>query len=169
MEFILETLMAGLSGSLKSVAKIAMIIIPIMVVIEILKAMSILEKIHFLLEPLLKLFKLPKEAALPLMAGLIFGLTFGAGLIIQAAREGYLSSKDLIVVNVFLALCHSLIEDTFLFVVLGANAITLIGIRLIVALIITFLLARYYENIIHFPKKIGVFQTETSHDADKTR
>ncbi|KUO49934.1 MAG: hypothetical protein APF76_01830 [Desulfitibacter sp. BRH_c19] len=167
MEFILETALAGLSGSLKSVSKIAMIIIPIMVVIEVLKALSILEKIYFLIEPLLKLFKLPKEAALPLMAGLIFGLTFGAGLIIQAARAGYLSNKDLIIVNVFLALCHSLLEDTFLFVIVGASAVTLISIRLISALIITFLLARYFENIICFIKRIKAKKTNGLHEVNK--
>lgn len=167
MEFIYETFLSGLSGSLKSVTKIAMIIIPIMVIIEVLKALSILEKFYFLLQPLLKIFKLPKEAALPVMAGLIFGITFGAGLIIQAAREGYLTTKDLIIVNVFLALCHSLLEDTFLFVVLGANAITLISIRLILAIIITFMLARYYENIIYFLNKIKANKSNSLHGDSK--
>ncbi|WP_028309182.1 nucleoside recognition domain-containing protein [Desulfitibacter alkalitolerans] len=167
MEFVLETAANGLFGSLRSVAKIAMIVIPIMVFIEILKAYSVLEKIYFVLEPLLKLFRLPREAALPLMAGLIFGITFGAGLIIQAVREGHLSGKDIVIVNVFLALCHSLIEDTFLFVVLGASAVTLISVRLIFALIITFILARYYDGIMNLAAKIKANKTKNMQQVNK--
>lgn len=167
MEFILDTAINGLFGSLKSVGKIAMIVIPIMVFIEVLKAYSVLEKIYFVIEPLLKLFRLPREAALPLMAGLIFGITFGAGLIIQAVREGHLSGKDIVVVNVFLALCHSLIEDTFLFVALGASAVTLISVRLIFALIITFILVHYYDRIMAPINKIGANKTKNMQEVNK--
>lgn len=167
MEFILDTAIDGLVGSLRSMAIIAMIIIPIMVFIEILRAYSVLEKTYFILQPLLKLYKLPKEAALPLMAGLIFGLTFGAGLILQAVREGHLSGRDILVINVFLALCHSLIEDTLLFVALGASAVTLISVRLVFALIITFMLVRYYDRIIALTNKFGVNKTKDMQEVNK--
>lgn len=167
MEFVLDTAIMGLFASLKSVGKIAMIVIPIMVFIEILKAYSVLEKIYFVLEPLLKFLKLPKEAALPLMAGLIFGITFGAGLIIQAVREGHLSGKDIVIVNVFLALCHSLIEDTFLFVALGASAVILISVRLIFALSITFILTHHYDIIMAFVNKIRANKTKNMQEANK--
>jgi len=167
MEFVLNTAINGLLGSLKGVAKIAMIVIPIMILIEILKAFSVLEKIYFVLEPLLSLFRLPKEAGFPLMAGLIFGITFGAGLIIQAVREGHLSGKDIVIVNVFLALCHSLIEDTFLFVALGASAVTLISVRLIFAIIITFSLARYYDSIMILTNKIKDNKTKNIREINK--
>ena len=152
MEFILETAINGLLGSLRSVLMIALIIIPIMILIEILRVYSVLEKTYFMVEPLIKLYKLPKEAALPLMAGLIFGLTFGAGLILQAVREGYLSGKDILIIMVFLALCHSLIEDTLLFAALGANAFTLISVRLVFALVITFFVVRLIRDNPSFDK-----------------
>jgi hypothetical protein len=147
MEWFFTVFLNGLSGSISSVIKIALVVIPVMIFIEVLRAIKILEKIYFVAEPLLKIFKLPKEAAMPILAGLTFGLTYGAGLIIQASKEGQLSKKDLILINVLLALCHALLEDTFLFVALGASAVTLVLIRSTVALLITFIIATYYEQI----------------------
>lgn len=146
MEFILDILIDGLTGSLKGVAQIAIIVIPLMIVMELLKEFSVLDKIYFLFNPLLKLFKLPKEAAMPLMAGLVFGISYGAGLIMQAAREGNLSVRDLLIINIFLGLCHSLIEDTLLFVVIGASLIHLVVFRVVLALLVTFIFVKYYEK-----------------------
>ena len=65
MAWFLEVLILGLKGGIVSALKLALIIVPIMIFIELLKAFNVLEKLYFILGPLLKLLKLPKEAALP--------------------------------------------------------------------------------------------------------
>ncbi|GAW91150.1 nucleoside recognition domain-containing protein [Calderihabitans maritimus] len=91
----------------------------------------------------MRIFQLPSEASLPLLAGLIFGITYGAGVILQAARDGHLSKRDLYLISTFLVIFHSLFEDTMLFVAIGANGFILIFVRLILAVGITFIAARF--------------------------
>ncbi|NYE58824.1 MULTISPECIES: nucleoside recognition domain-containing protein [Carboxydothermus] len=132
----------ALSGSFNMLIKIAMIVIPLMVVLEVAKELRVLEKWAKPLEPLMGFLGMQKEAAFPLLAGLVFGLAYGAGLIIDSAREGILKHKDLVLISIFLVICHSLIEDTLLFVAIGAKGTVLIIYRLILALTVTFFVSR---------------------------
>ncbi|GAV23326.1 nucleoside recognition domain-containing protein [Carboxydothermus pertinax] len=140
-----KMIIEALSGSIGMLIKIALIVIPLMVVLEIAKELKVLEKWAKPLEHLMGFLGMQKEAAFPLMAGLIFGLAYGAGLIIDSARDGVLKHKDLVLISVFLVICHSLIEDTLLFVTVGANGALLLGYRIILALIITFIVSRWWK------------------------
>ncbi|WP_366923300.1 nucleoside recognition protein [Metallumcola ferriviriculae] len=133
----------AIQGSSESILSIALIVFPLMVALEIAKDLDILEWMSRLISPISRLFKVPDEAGLPLLAGLIFGIAYGAGAIIQSAKEGKLSQRDLLVVNTFLVICHSVFEDTMLFVAIGANGWLILLFRLVTAIILTFALSRY--------------------------
>lgn len=60
-------------------------------------------------------------AANTIVIGVMLGLSFGAGLLIQEARTGKLKPRDALLAISFLGLCHSLIEDTLLIMLLGAD------------------------------------------------
>jgi len=87
----METILAIGSGSIKLVLDVAVIVIPIMVALEILKDLHWLDRVASWLAPALSRIHLSRAAALPLLVGLIFGIAYGAGVIIAAAREGELS------------------------------------------------------------------------------
>lgn len=125
-------------GAMGSVITMAKIIIPLMIVMEILKDSNILGKITKKMKPISKFFDISNEAVFPLIIGLIFGLSYGAGVIIESVEENNLSKKDLYTLMIFLVACHAIIEDTLLFVVIGANLWLLLGIRLGVAIIIAY-------------------------------
>lgn len=125
------------TGALGSVITMAKIIIPLMIVMEILKDSKILDKLSEKMEPIAKFFDISNAAVFPLIIGLIFGLSYGAGVIIESAEENNLSKKDLYTLMIFLIACHAVIEDTLLFVVVGASLWFLLGIRLGVAIIIS--------------------------------
>jgi len=55
--------------------------------------------------------------------GIIFGIAYGAGVLIEEARSGRLSWKDIFLINVFLSVCHAVVEDTALFMAVGANGL----------------------------------------------
>ena len=95
-------------------------------------------KIGPLLLPLLKMLRLPKEVVLPLIARLIFGIAYGAGVIIQSAREEVVQKEDLFTVSLFLVVCHSIIEDTMLFLTVGANFWIIALGRFLLAVLVTF-------------------------------
>ncbi|NLK42981.1 MAG: nucleoside recognition protein [Tissierellia bacterium] len=141
------------TGSLNSVITMAKIIIPLMVVMEILKDSNVLGKLSKKLSPIAKFLKISNEAIFPLVIGLIFGLSYGAGVIIESAEEYNIGKKDLYTLMIFLIACHAVIEDTLLFVVVGANLWFLLTIRLVVAVIITRLASRVL-NKLDFKDKI---------------
>ncbi len=132
-----ETLSYGLITSLSSVFKIAIILLPFMVAIEIAKHYNVLDILSKKMEPLAKVLHLPREAAFPLMAGLVLGITYGAAIIIDYAREGRLTRRELMLIAIYLSINHSIFEDTIIFVALGANVFTLVIIRFILAFLIT--------------------------------
>lgn len=129
-------------GSLNSVFTIAVIVVPIMIVLQILRDYNVLNKIIKPFSFFSRIYNTSEEAVLPLLVGVIFGLSYGAGVIIQAVNEGNLSKKDLYLLTIFLACCHAIIEDTLIFVAVGANPVILLGIRLVTALLLTYILSR---------------------------
>ena len=131
-------LMETIKGCSWNIINLVKIVIPLMIMIEFLKEFKVVERVAPLFFPVLRLLKLPKEAVLPLIAGLTFGIAYGAGVIIQSAREGIVQKDDLYTVGLFLVICHSLIEDTMLFLVAGANFWIIVPIRFMIAVIVTY-------------------------------
>lgn len=130
-------------GLIMLVLQMTAIIIPLMVFLEVLKELNILDKFTTMLGWTVKPFSMSPEAVFPILAGLLFGLVYGAGFIIQASKEGALSKRDLYLVSLFLVINHSMIEDTLLFVAIGAKGLVVIIFRFIASIIITFFVGKY--------------------------
>ncbi|GAB6099068.1 nucleoside recognition domain-containing protein [Halanaerocella petrolearia] len=133
-------------GSLSMLKKIALIIFPLLIGVEVADETGILDKFCQLFNPILKYFKLPKEASIPLIVAQVFGLTYGAGVILRSVENDELSSSDLMTLAIFLVICHAVIEDTLLFVAVGANGLIMLGMRVVLAIIITYLYAKYFVD-----------------------
>jgi hypothetical protein len=133
---IAAILQEALSGSINNVFRMAIIIIPLMIFIEIFQDLHLLERVTSLINPLTRLIGLNHEGNLPLMAGLFFGISYGAGIIINSTKQGRLQPEDIYLINLFLVICHSLFEDTLLFAAIGANWIPILLGRLILAILV---------------------------------
>jgi len=96
---------------------------------------------HFIKEKLFKNKNL--SVSFSIITGIILGITYGAGVLI--AEKDKLSKKELLYVGTFLMIAHSLIEDPLLFVLFGANFWVLVGIRLILAVVFSYLVVRFYK------------------------
>ncbi len=123
--------------TLISIARLALILIPILIMIEIARHYQVIEKLTDKVKGALRFLTLPREAAFPMLAGIFFGIVLGAALIIEYSREGYLNKRDLLLIGIFLSICHSAVEDTFIFAVFGANPVVLLTTRIILAVVIT--------------------------------
>ncbi len=134
---IMTLLFNTITDSLFSIARLALILVPILIMIEIARHYQVIEKITGRVKGALQFLTLPQEAAFPMLAGIFFGIVFGAALIIEYAREGYLNKRDLLLIGIFLSICHSVVEDTFILAVFGANPVVLLTTRIILAIIIT--------------------------------
>ncbi len=113
------------------------ILIPLMMVLALLTDANLLDRAVALIAPLMQRLHLSKKAAFPLIAGLLLGIVFGSGVIIACANDGSLTKRDLTLTLVFLAICHSVIEDTLIFTAIGANWWVLLGSRFLLAVLIT--------------------------------
>lgn len=132
-------------GSMSSVLTMAIIIIPLMVVMEILKDAKVLEKLSLRLTPMASFLDISKESIFPLIIGIVFGLSYGAGIIIDSTEDGNLSKKDLYIIVIFLLACHAIFEDTFIFAAVGAKLWLVLGVRLIVAIIISYIASKLID------------------------
>ena len=84
-------------GSFESIRLIAVIVFPLMVILQIAKDYKLLDKISGFFKFLTKFFGMSEDSTLPLLVGIIFGIVYGAGIIIQSSKEGNLSRKDIFI------------------------------------------------------------------------
>jgi hypothetical protein len=97
-------------------------------------------------EPVMRCLGLGRSAILPLFTGIFLGIAYGAGIIIRSAAEGQMSRRELFLTGLFLATCHAVIEDVLIFVVLGGDALIMLGLRLALAILLTSLLAKFWRQ-----------------------
>jgi hypothetical protein len=122
--------------------KMLLVLVVIFVLLEWARRYGLLEKILAAIGRVTQFMGLKKEAGMPWLAGNVFGLVFGAGVITDTVREGRLDAKQVTLVATFLALCHGLFEDTAIFVVLGANLFWITVPRIVLAVVVTWILSR---------------------------
>jgi Fe2+ transport system protein B len=126
------------TGGARIAVLVPAIIIPLMTVLALLTDARLLDRGVDFVQPVMRRLNLSGRVAFPLLAGLFLGIVFGSGVIISIANDGTLTKRDLIIVLVFLGICHSVIEDTLVFAALGANWWVLISSRFILAAIAAF-------------------------------
>jgi hypothetical protein len=141
----MEALPAALIGAMKLSVKLILIIVPLVTVFEVLRHLPVFRRAGNLVEPAMKGVGLNRDAAVPLFTGIFLGIAYGAGIIIQVARQKGLPARELFLMGLFLATCHSVIEDILIFVVIGGNGLVILGVRLGLAALLTALTARLWK------------------------
>jgi len=140
-DLVKPTLVEWCVEQIKTLAMVFLIISALIFLLRLLKWLHIERLMHWLLSPLLILLGLSKQASNITIIGITLGLSFGGGLLIKEAESGALSSKDIFVSMALLALCHSLIEDTLLIMVLGAHLSGILWGRLAFTLVFVSLMS----------------------------
>ncbi|UZE95053.1 nucleoside recognition domain-containing protein [Alkalimarinus alittae] len=112
--------------------------------LKLLRIIGFERLINWLLSPLLQLLKIGKEATTITMVGITLGLAFGGGLLIKEVNAGHIAKQDVFTSMGLLALCHSIIEDTLLVMLLGAHISGALWLRVAFALIAISLLSRWF-------------------------
>lgn len=117
------------------------ILVPLMIVLELMRQTRALNWLTDSVHPLAGRIGFQREALVPLLAGFLFGISYGAGVLIPEARSRTIGKRQIFLVAVFLALSHAMIEDTLLFMAVGANGLYLFFSRLILAIIFTYIIS----------------------------
>jgi hypothetical protein len=119
------------------------IILGLLILMRTLKKMKILEVMDRVLRPLLRLMGIGPKASGLTIIGLTLGISYGGALIIHEARSHAFDKKDAFYSLTFMGLCHSLIEDTLLMVMIGGHLSGLLWGRLLFAVLAVSLLVRF--------------------------
>ena len=141
----MDALLAALFGALKLSAKLILIIVPLVTAFEVLRYLPVFRKAGNVVEPAMRGVGLTREAAVPLFTGIFLGLAYGAGIIIRVAQQKRLPDRELFLMGLFLATCHSVVEDILIFVVIGGSGLAILGVRLGLAVLLTGLMARIWK------------------------
>lgn len=140
-------LLQGLEKASLGILQLALIVIPLMIMIQFLKDFKLIDHFSKWMAPFLKLLGMKQNTSTTLAAGIVFGLAYGAGVMIQAVKEDGVSKKDLYLALIFLVSCHAVIEDTLIFAPLGIPVWPLLLIRLSVAILLTSIVAFVWKRI----------------------
>ncbi|MEH6987010.1 nucleoside recognition domain-containing protein [Cytobacillus firmus] len=139
-------LLDALQTVLLGILQLAIIVIPLMVIIQILKDKQWLAVFSRWMAPVTRALGMKENTSTTLAAGLLIGLAYGAGVMIQAVEEDGVSKKDVTIAFIFLVACHAVVEDTLIFVPLGIPVLPLLLIRLGVAIILTLVVAMIWNR-----------------------
>ena len=132
---------ATLSGALFSI-KVAVFLVPALVLYDLLAPLPVFARCGRRIGPWLSRLGMSPPCAVPLAAGFFLGIAYGAGVIIPIVEEKKIGPEELHSLGLFLCTCHAVIEDTFLFALVGARSsgevvlrmLLLAGLRLLLAL-----------------------------------
>jgi hypothetical protein len=136
-----------LIGQIGYYIMIFLIILGLMTLMEILKATGTLDKLNNFLKPGLKVFSISKNAAILPLIGMTLGLAYGGGVIVKEAKSKIISKKDTFLSLSFLNLSHSLIEDTFLTLAIGASIFGILIGRLFFTIFVMLIIAKFINSI----------------------
>ena len=105
------------------VGEIIVLVIALMILQRLLDEFGLVKIISWLLSPVLRLVGLPRSTAFLWIVANTLGLAYGAAVILEETESGKLPPDDVQLLNRSIAVCHSLLEDSCLFVVAGAWAL----------------------------------------------
>ena len=141
------SLWTWLVAQIKSLMLISVLIFLLLSLLAILKALHIEQLMIWLLQPLLRLMGIGSSATTITIVGMTLGLALGGGLLIKEATTGKLKATDIFASMGLLALCHSIIEDTLLIMLMGADISGALWFRLLFALVVMMILTRLIARL----------------------
>lgn len=137
MQFLLDT---GL-GLLSLLVKVFLIVVPLMMLLEIFREYELLDKITGAVRRPAGKLGFKRNSIYPLLAGVIFGISYGGGVLIGESRAGRIKGNQNFLVALYLGLCHAVFEDTLIFASLGANGLIVLSSRLLLATAVVFVVS----------------------------
>ena len=158
-----DSLRAWIVNQIKTFSQVFVIIAILMTFLKILKVSGIENMIAAALQPLLRFIGLGKNTTSITIIGILLGIIYGGGLLINEAKSGNVNKSELFGSLTLLALLHSIIEDTILLLLLGAHISGALFFRIFFAVLVTSIIIRlvkklstdYFERYFVYPDKVN--------------
>ena len=132
----LSILTKGFQNALKVIWKITKIVLPIYIIVQLLDYINVLPKIGAFLAPLMSIFGLPGETAIPLILSNFINIYAGIG----ALAGVDLSVKQFTILATMVTTSHSLFLETAILHGIKVPRLLQLGIRIITMILIGWLM-----------------------------
>lgn len=135
-----ELLRTFVAGSLDMLLGVFLIVVPIMVVLELFEGTRPFRALVHAWARVVRHVGLDERSAAPTLVGFLFGLAYGGGVIVREVRRRDLGRRQVFIMSVFLSMVHAIVEDSVIFIALGAGVVWVIVYRTLWAAAVTLLL-----------------------------
>ena len=125
--------------------KILVIIVGVMVLMELLKAYALVDRVAAVLAPVLRLMGLHRSAGLLWLTGALFGLVYGAAVIVEQSRELDISQQEIEKLQLSIGINHAMIEDSLLFLPFVVSPLYAWLPRLAAAIAVVYLMTLWFR------------------------
>ncbi|MCH9691369.1 MAG: hypothetical protein K0U59_04780 [Gammaproteobacteria bacterium] len=142
-----DSIYGWLLGQGKNLLTILLIIAALAFSLKILKLLGIEKLMVTLLQPTLRLIGIGHKAATFTIVGITLGLSYGGALLIKEAQTGHIPPRDIFASILMLGLLHSIIEDTILVLLLGADLSAVLWGRIVFSFVIVAVVTRLTSRI----------------------
>lgn len=139
-----EMILAWLVSSLWLIFKITLIIYSLMALQSIMKAYRWLDWLSNLFAPLMKVMGLPKNTSFLWIVAHTLGLAYGSAVMIEESETGRITRYEANLLNYHIAINHSTLEDTMLFVAIGVPFLWMAIPRFILSIILVWSIRLIY-------------------------
>ena len=133
---LVEILKVWAVDMLALAAKIFVIIMAIMIMLESLASLGWIKYLLKPLKPLVRILGLSDRVTMGWVVAVVFGLTYGAAVIIDEAKKGGVTKEELEHLHISIGINHAIVEDPALFMALGLNGFWLWVPRFVMAIIV---------------------------------
>ena len=131
-----KTILEWALGEIRNLISIFGIIFCLLAIMRILTKIRVIAAMDFLLRPFLTMMGIGTKASALTVVGLTMGLSYGGGMIIHETKSGRIDKRDVFYSLTLMSICHSLIEDTLLLMMIGGHVSGLFWGRLIMSCLI---------------------------------
>ncbi len=141
-----DSLLSWAKGQLINLGLIFIIVFTLVLLLDLLQRIGVIQWINARLRPVLHLLGIGREAETITLVGLTLGISYGGALLIEEARAGHIKPLDVLYSISLLGLSHSLIEDTLLMMLIGADLSGILLGRVIFTLAVILLMVRFVKT-----------------------
>ncbi|MDM5147730.1 hypothetical protein NQX30_05030 [Candidatus Persebacteraceae bacterium Df01] len=134
-------------GQAKNWAFIYLIIVTLVAFVRLLKITNTERLLIFLLAPILRTMGVGKKAVTITMVGMTLGISYGGALLINESKKGDISRRDMLCALTLLSLCHAVIEDTLLVMLVGAHISGVFFGRIIFSFVLMLFFAQLIKRL----------------------
>ena len=117
----LELMQNWLTGTLWLTFKLVCIVVSLNILQRIFEEFGVMDVLARWVSPLIRSLGLPANTAFLWIVANVVGLAYGSAVLVEHRKENKISAEDADLLNHHIALSHSMLEDTSLFLAIGAG------------------------------------------------